>query len=113
MRKLTRVHLLERGLACLVDDAVLVVSELVTNAVQHSHGREVTLTLSLRGSCLRIDVHDGVPGHRPTPRNPSAEDEHGRGLMLVQAIAVARQGSWGVGDDGASTWRELRGPLSR
>lgn len=107
MRKLTRTHLVEEGLSCFADDAVLIVSELVTNAVQHSRGQEVTLTLSLRNGCLRINVHDGVPSHRPTPWKPCDEDEHGRGLLLVQAIAGARRGSWGVSDDGASTWCEL------
>lgn len=107
MRRLTLTHLVEEGLSCFADDVVLVVSELVTNAVQHSHGREITLTLSLRNGYLRVKVHDGVTSHRPTPWKPCDEDEHGRGLLMVQAIAGARRGSWGVSDDGASTWCEM------
>ncbi|MET8217561.1 ATP-binding protein [Streptomyces hirsutus] len=107
MRRLTRNLLIEEGLSCFADDVVLVVSELVTNAIQHSHGQKVTLTLSLCNGCLRINVHDGVRSHRPTPGRPCNEDEHGRGLLLVQAIAGARRGSWGVSDDGASTWCEF------
>ncbi|CAM5378116.1 ATP-binding protein [Streptomyces hirsutus] len=107
MRRLTRNLLIKEGLSRFADDAVLVVSELVTNAVQHSHGREVTLALSLYNGYLRINVHDGVCGHRPTPGRACDEDEHGRGLLLVQAIASARRGSWGVSDDGTSTWCEL------
>ncbi|MFI8306993.1 ATP-binding protein [Streptomyces sp. NPDC085927] len=107
MRRLTRTHLVEEGLSCYADDAVLVVSELVTNAVQHSHGREVTLTLTLHNGYLRINVHDGVPSRWPTPENPCDEDEHGRGLLLVQTVADDRRGAWGISNDGASTWCEL------
>lgn len=107
MRRLTRNHLVEEGLSYYADDAVLVVFELVTNAVQHSHGREVTLTLTLHNGYLRINVHDGVPSRRPTPGNPCDEDEHGRGLLLVQTVADDRRGAWGISNDGAGTWCEL------
>ena len=91
----------------LAGDAKLVVSELVSNAVLHSGTDEVTLTLELHAGRLRIDVHDGVPNHRPGCRTPSADEENGRGLLLVQAIANERRGEWSVSNDGATTWCEL------
>ncbi|WP_240121714.1 ATP-binding protein [Streptomyces sp. MUM 2J] len=107
MRHRTRERLNARGLAYVAEEAVLIVSELVTNAIVHSGGREITVTLSLRDGFLRIDVHDGVPGYRTLPQAPSDTDEHGRGLVLVKSIAEDRRGTWGVADGGATTWCEL------
>jgi hypothetical protein len=95
---------LERwGLGGLVDDAVLVVSELVTNAVVHARS-DVVVTLSLAGEAVRLSVEDGsrMP---PAPRPSPALDESGRGLALVAAAASR----WGtdVGGDGKVVWVEL------
>ncbi|MEU7148638.1 ATP-binding protein [Streptomyces sp. NPDC045456] len=107
MRHRTREALVSRGLPYIAGEAELVVSELVTNAIVHSGGRKITLTLSLRGSFLRITVCDGGRGYTLSPDPPDAADEHGRGLILVQAIADERGGSWGVTDAGSTTWCEL------
>ncbi|MFD5253105.1 MULTISPECIES: ATP-binding protein [Streptomyces] len=107
MRLVTRERLTSRGLTCVADDATLVVSELITNAIVHSGGRQIRLTLDVRDGVLRIRVHDGVPGPRPTAQCPEDDDEHGRGLVLVREIARSRQGAWGVSDNGATTWCEL------
>ena len=107
MRLVTRERLTSRGLTCVADDATLIVSELITNAIVHSGGGHILLTLDVDDGVLRIRVHDGVPGPRPTARCPEDEDEHGRGLMLVQEIARNRQGAWGVSDNGTTTWCEL------
>lgn len=107
MRLVTRDRLTARGLTCVADDATLVVSELITNAIVHSGGRQIRLTLDVRDSVLRIRVHDGMPGPRPTAQYPEDDAENGRGLVLVQEIARSRQGAWGVSDDGATTWCEL------
>ncbi|MEU3133179.1 ATP-binding protein [Streptomyces sp. NPDC006854] len=107
MRLVTRASLTSRGLTCVADDATLVVSELITNAIVHSGGRHIRLTLDVCNGVLRIRVHDGVAGPRPTAQCPKDDDEHGRGLMLVREIARSRQGSWGVSDNGATTWCEL------
>ncbi|MCZ0973713.1 ATP-binding protein [Streptomyces albulus] len=106
MRLVTRERLTSRGLTCVVDDATLVVSELITNAIVHSGGRQIRLTLDVCDDVLCIRVHDGVPGPRLSAQCPG-DDEHGRGLLLVQEIARNRQGAWGVSDNGASTWCEL------
>lgn len=71
------------------DTAVLVVSELTTNAAQHGH-RDMTLRLTLGPDMLHIAVADH--GEAGPPRQPPPEDdpdEHGRGLHLVHAL-VAR-----------------------
>ncbi|UNM14997.1 ATP-binding protein [Streptomyces formicae] len=107
MRRVTRERLTSCGLNCVADDATLVVSELITNAILHSGGRQIRLTLDLHDGVLHIRVHDGVPGLRPSEQVPSDDDEHGRGLALVQAIAHSRQGTWGISDGGATTWCEL------
>jgi hypothetical protein len=95
---------LERwGLGCLVDDAVLVVSELVTNAVVHARS-DVVVTLSLTGDSVRLSVGDGSR-QPPAPRPLGSFDESGRGLSLVAAAASR----WGtdVGGRGKVVWVEL------
>jgi DNA-binding response OmpR family regulator/two-component sensor histidine kinase len=72
-------------------DAVLLVSEMVTNAILHGLP---TIRLRLRRSPadgLVIEVDDGarVP---PRRRHPTPDDEHGRGLQLVAMLA----GRWGT-----------------
>ncbi|MFG3126682.1 ATP-binding protein [Streptomyces tendae] len=108
MRRRTRQRLSARGLAYVADEAVLIVSELVTNAIVHSGGREITVSLSLRSGFLRIDVRDGVPSFHARPKAPRDADENGRGLVLVQSLAEEGRGAWGVEDAGATTWCELR-----
>ncbi|WP_176711316.1 ATP-binding protein [Streptomyces sp. PTY087I2] len=88
----------------LSDEARLIVSELVTNAIVHGRGR-VTLRLLQHDGILRIEVNDenSTP---PQMRTPSDDDVHGRGLVLVDAIAH----DWGVEDEGRTTWAVLRSP---
>jgi anti-sigma regulatory factor (Ser/Thr protein kinase) len=71
------------------DVAALLTSELVTNAVKHAGG---TITLGLRRARdrLRIDVHDKSPSP-PALTAASADDEAGRGLMLVAGLSTG----WG------------------
>lgn len=86
-----------------VDAAVLVASELVTNAVLHAR-TEIVLRLSMEGSSLRLEVYDGNPRlPAPTFSPPSATS--GRGLVLVDAIAS----SWGIDHrrDGKVVWAEV------
>ena len=84
----------------LVDDVVLLVSELVTNAV--IHGRppvEVRLRRSL--DSVVLEVHDGATT-LPRKQRPAPEDEHGRGLLLVALLADR----WGTSPTphGKSVW---------
>lgn len=89
MRDITAIYLRQWSLAPVVEDAVLVVSELVTNAVRHGTGA-VGLRVSAGAEELRIEVHDGstVPARL---RAAGEEEESGRGLFLVDALARA----WG------------------
>ncbi|MEW1797132.1 MULTISPECIES: ATP-binding protein [Streptomyces] len=100
---------LERwGLSRLEESAMLVLSELLTNAGRHarvSPGREIETRYVRLADTLRIEVHDATP-EPPEKREPGAEDYGGRGLVLVEALAD----SWGVKDrhgPGKAVWAEL------
>ena len=90
--------------ATVVDQAVLVANELVTNAVVHAH-TDLWLRLELRGDRLLVAVRDGSPRLlRQVPPDP--EGESGRGLWLVEQLARA----WGVRphrDGGKVVWCTL------
>lgn len=85
------------GLGDLAELAELVVSELVTNAQQHGAG-PVYLRVGLADGVLRVEVHDCGSG-RPVRRRPSALDECGRGLVLLDALISVHGGARGVADD--------------
>jgi anti-sigma regulatory factor (Ser/Thr protein kinase) len=72
-------------LAHLADDARLIVSELVTNAVRHSRG-PVTVRLRADSTSLLIDVWDSLPTP-PEPGTLAADDGGGRGLGIVAALS--------------------------
>ena len=87
----------------VVDCAILLTSELVTNAVRHA-GTRVIVRLDTRDHRLRVEVVDAVE-RRPQPRHADLLAEGGRGLELVDALAA----DWGVdgGPGGKSVWFEL------
>lgn len=94
---------------------MLLLSELVTNAVCHGRvppGRRVGTRLTLGGGCLRIEVAD-ANDDLPLPRTAGEDDESGRGLALVDALADG----WGTyrraGGVGKCVWVELRLPAGR
>ncbi|MDT9682262.1 ATP-binding protein [Streptomyces sp. TRM76323] len=103
-RRITAALLHHRGLGAVLDPAVLVVSELVTNAVRHGRGN-VGLTVTYSAVELRIEVSDGSTAPARL-RTAEETDESGRGLWLV--AAVARE--WGASDDGTVTWCTLALP---
>lgn len=69
----------------LAADAELVVSELVTNAVQ-AGAETVDVGLRLHHGELEIEVADDGPGW-PLLVRPGEQEAHGRGLVLVDALA--------------------------
>ncbi len=75
------------------DVGLLVVSELVTNAVVHGTPRErlVWLWLKVDADVLRIEVHDARGDRAPELRAAAADEESGRGLALVKFLAL----KWG------------------
>ena len=97
-RQFVRLALKRWGLAALAEDAELVVSELVTNAVQASGvtdpeaawgdlGRLATIqvrVLMYRAGIV-IEVWDRDPG-TPAGHDAASDEEGGRGLMIVTAL---------------------------
>lgn len=73
-----------------VDVAVLLTSELVTNAVRHVAGETVTLSVRCARDRLRVDVHDRSSA-LPVLTNAPANAEVGRGLVLVASLSA----EWG------------------
>jgi len=73
------------------DVAVLLTSELVTNAIRHQPGGTVTLTVTYGRDEFRVDVHDTSP-RLPVLVDAPADAETGRGLMLVATLSA----DWGV-----------------
>ncbi|MBT3151007.1 ATP-binding protein [Streptomyces sp. CHD11] len=106
LRDLVRTRLSDWGLRELSDSAQLCVSEIVSNVITHvGRGTPASLTVSLRGTCLRIELRD--PDTRALPMLVEASDdaEGGRGMALVDALTER----WGVELHGDSkvTWCEL------
>jgi anti-sigma regulatory factor (Ser/Thr protein kinase) len=91
-----------------LEDAALLVSELIANVVDHVEGEALlTLELSISGEWLRISVADGS-AVRPVVRELRDQRPRGRGMQLVEAIADR----WGAEDHegGKRIWFELRPP---
>jgi serine phosphatase RsbU (regulator of sigma subunit)/anti-sigma regulatory factor (Ser/Thr protein kinase) len=92
-RRFVRDALRGWALDTLVDDALLLVSELVTNAVVHA-GTLTEVSCTRRRDGVQIDVTDRYPGRWLPMAPPIAGDdaEGGRGLALAAALAAG----WGV-----------------
>src|SRR5437773_2304866 len=87
--------LIRAGLAKLVDTATLLAAELLSNAVLHAPAPDgghpgVCLRVWREHQRLLVEVADPDP-LLPHPRHPQPDEEHGRGLALVEALATA----WG------------------
>lgn len=89
-------------------DAQVLVSELVSNAIAHSRSGQPggKLTVAVEASAdspdVVIRVYDAGAAGQPTLRRPRRDNEHGRGLRIVAALAA----EWGTetADSGRSTW---------
>ncbi|WP_250291168.1 ATP-binding protein [Streptomyces atroolivaceus] len=103
VREFTREAVTDWGFGARLDDVLVCVSELATNALLHGvppgRGYLVRLRLEAGGCALSVEVHDSGGGV-PAVRRPDGES--GRGLLLVDALADR----WGVGarDPGKFVW---------
>ncbi|MEV8597317.1 ATP-binding protein [Streptomyces sp. NPDC052012] len=109
MRRIAAARLRYCGLEAMTDEVMLIVSELLTNALQHSGTTEISLNITVEDGALRVLVRDGMPGGF-TPQHPTDTAESGRGLLLVDALAKGCGGEWGISDAGAETWCTLPVP---
>ena len=86
------------------DTVALLVSEVATNAVLHAYGQDIRVRVLDRGRRLRVEVVDGSPV-LPVQRSAVAGSEDGRGIALVDSLALR----WGVDGQagGKVVWFEV------
>ncbi|MET9257127.1 ATP-binding protein [Streptomyces sp. NPDC003717] len=106
-RRLTRARLTGWSVCeDTCDTAALVVSELVTNAIVHTASRHIVCELHDGRDLVRIAVRDeGCAPGQPYADGQQPDDEHGRGLVLVDALCAA----WGAHEHGPGllVWADL------
>jgi two-component sensor histidine kinase len=107
VRALVAELLAERLSTPEIEDVLVLVSELVTNAVRHAGADEsetIIVHVAIAPEVLRVEVCDQGPGFDP-PAVPQAREDGsgGNGLVLLACLSS----SWGVaGDDGTCVWFE-------
>lgn len=92
----------------MIDDAVLLTSEVVTNGLVHAGpcGSGLELLLTRAGDRLLVEVHDPSHAIPSLVGPPDALSESGRGLRIVDELAADR-GAKLAGRDGKVVWFEL------
>lgn len=85
-----------------MENAMLVSSELVTNAFLHGEG-EIELRLNLFDDRLRIEVVDQGRDQAPAVREQPPDDAGGWGLRIVDQVAL----QWGVFEGTTHVWADL------
>jgi anti-sigma regulatory factor (Ser/Thr protein kinase) len=98
----------------ILDEAEIVVSELLGNAVRHGRSLSdgtVRVQWQVKSGVVELDVTDGGGGPTPKPQQPSVYATSGRGLRIVRSLAH----EWGVLDEdrGRTVWVSLGGPSRR
>ncbi|MCK8678573.1 ATP-binding protein [Streptomyces lichenis] len=94
------------------DTVRLIVSELATNAVQHTFGQSPTYTLRLRlerDEQLRVGVTDSHP-RRPQRLPAAVQQDNGRGMVIIRWLAKENGGRLSVAptpDGGKTVWVAL------
>ncbi|WP_098012489.1 ATP-binding protein [Streptomyces sp. sk226] len=90
---------------------LLIVSELVTNAVKHAAllSPELAVEVAIAADRVRVSVEDGHP-YRPTALETDSAQTGGRGLLLVKVITAEAGGACDVehtASGGKIIWAEL------
>jgi len=90
----------------VIDDASLLTTELLSNAVRHGSGL-ITLRVEVAGGEIHVRVHDDAAG-LPSVENVDASSTGGRGLFIVECVAD----EWGSDPDdaGKTVWFRLQTP---
>lgn len=102
-RALVRVAPATWNLDVHAETGMLLVSELVTNAVRHASGPRIRVQVDRPApSQLLFAVVDHAPDRRPQRRAPGPDDESGRGLVLLDEFADR----WGYHHVGGSAARQ-------
>ena len=99
------------GLGEYADDAEIITSELITNAVRHACGNDtetigVTLTHAGNPAAVTVVVWDSSP-HGPVRCGTPAGSEQGRGLQIVEALSA--HWGWRREDGGKAVFAVLAG----
>lgn len=97
-----------------IDEAELVTSELVTNAIRHARPRSdgrLRVHWKVRFEVVEVEVTDGGGDTIPRPAPLAVWAASGRGLRIVRSLAH----EWGVSTDkaGVTVWVALGGPSRR
>jgi hypothetical protein len=105
-RRFVHSRMAEWGHESRADDAVLIVSELVTNSIEYSSTSAVVVDLACTNGSLYVGVTDTATNNLPVLRRPGQGTHAGRGLRIVSASAAW----WGVTASATSktVWAELR-----
>jgi anti-sigma regulatory factor (Ser/Thr protein kinase) len=94
-----------------VADAVLVISELLSNAILHAYplpGERLQVAWAVDGSSVEVAVSDGGSATVPHAGHPLPSSVSGRGLSIVEHLCL----TWGVRADevGLTVWAVLAAP---
>jgi anti-sigma regulatory factor (Ser/Thr protein kinase) len=104
-REFVRENIIEWGFAEQADDAVLIVDELASNAIEAAPDTPFVVSLRMDDGAPLLEVADSSP-EQPVMRPPDFMAEGGRGLHIVGALAAA----WGSNPvpGGKAVWAKLK-----
>jgi anti-sigma regulatory factor (Ser/Thr protein kinase) len=91
-----------------VESAALAVTELSTNAVAAGTGDDLAIRLSAALDHILIEVWNHGTATQPRLQQPASDDENGRGLLLVDAVAES-WGTYAAPSGGTVVWARIAG----
>ncbi len=95
-----------------IDDACVIVSELLSNALRHARplpSGQIRVSWSRQGDSVEVSVSDGGAATEPRRGRPALSSLGGRGLGIVESLAEC----WGVRHEetgGTTVWAVLKAP---